>query len=202
MSALRKLLRLFGRLLAAMGFVTVLVICTPIVGWWARAYAGPIRQPKGDVLILLSAAADDEYGGISYSSYWRARQALYAWQNGGFKTILICGAGDPGIRNYLIAVGIPGSAIVTEPRSVSTRENAIETARLLPFIPGRKVLLTSDYHIFRALRVFRKLGIDAAPMAVPDLLHATEHWNGRFPAFETMVCESAKIVYYFFRGWM
>ncbi len=62
MSALRKLLRLFGRLLAAMGFVTVLVICTPIVGWWARAYAGPIRQPKGDVLILLSAAADDEYG--------------------------------------------------------------------------------------------------------------------------------------------
>jgi uncharacterized SAM-binding protein YcdF (DUF218 family) len=56
--------------------------------------------------------------------------------------------------------------------------------------------------MFRALRVFRKLGIEAAPMAVPDALHSTEHWNGRFSAFEIMVAESAKIVYYGLRGWL
>ena len=202
MRALRKIGRTLNRLLVGVGLITVLVISTPIVAWWAQAYSGPIEQPKGDILILLSAAADDKYGGISYSSYWRARQALLAWQTGGFKKIVICGGGDPGILNFLLADGIPREAFVTERRSVSTRENAIETARLIQNLPGKKVLLTSDFHMYRAIRVFRKLGIEAAPMAVPDVLHSTEHWNGRFQAFETMLGESAKIVYYAIRGWI
>ena len=202
MRALRKIGRTLNRLLVGVGLITVLVISTPIVAWWAQAYSGPIEQPKGDILILLSAAADDKYGGISYSSYWRARQALFAWQTGGFKKIVICGRGDPGILNFLLADGIPREAFITERRSVSTRENAIETARLIQNLPGKKVLLTSDFHMYRAIRVFRKLGIEAAPMAVPDVLHSTEHWNGRFQAFETMLSESAKIVYYAIRGWI
>ena len=202
MRALRKIGRTLNRLLVGVGLITVLVISTPIVAWWAQAYSGPIEQPKGDILILLSAAADDKYGGISYSSYWRARQALLAWQTGGFKKIVICGRGDPGILNFLLADGIPREAFITERRSVSTRENAIETARLIQNLPGKKVLLTSDFHMYRAIRVFRKLGIEAAPMAVPDVLHSVEHWNGRFQAFETMLGESAKIVYYAIRGWI
>jgi uncharacterized SAM-binding protein YcdF (DUF218 family) len=202
MTTLRKAGRIITRLLAVIGLITVLVISTPIVSWWAQSYSGPIEQPKGDVLILLSAAADDEYGGISYSSYWRARQALFAWQTGGFKKIVISGSGGPGIHNFLIAEGIPREAIVAERRSTSTRENAIETECLIQGIPGKKVLLTSDFHMYRALRVFRKLGIEVTPMAVPDVLHSTEHWNGRFQAFEIMMIESVKIVYYGFRGWM
>ena len=203
MKMLRKAARFFFRLCAVLGFLMVFVSLTPVVTWWAEAYAGPIQQPKGDVLILLSAAGDEESGGgISYSSYWRARQALYAWQTGGFKKIVICGFGDPGILDYLLAQGIPREAFILERRSTSTRENALETARLLPDLPGRKVLLTSDFHMLRALGVFRKLKIEVAPMAVPDVLHATEHWPGRFPAFETMVAESAKIAYYKLRGWM
>jgi uncharacterized SAM-binding protein YcdF (DUF218 family) len=67
---------------------------------------------------------------------------------------------------------------------------------------GKKVLLTSDFHIYRALRVFRKLGIDVTSMPAPDLLHSTEHWNGRLPAFEAMLVESTKIAYYALRGWI
>jgi uncharacterized SAM-binding protein YcdF (DUF218 family) len=193
--------RVLNRLFAVIGFITVLVISTPIVSWWVQAYAGSIEQPKGDVLLLLSAA-NDENGGISYSSYWRARQALFAWQTGGFRKIVICGNGSPGIFNFLVAYGIPREAFVTERSSASTRENAIETARLVQGLTGKKVLLTSDFHMYRALRVFRKVGIEAAPMAVPDVLHSTEHWNGRFSAFETMLVESAKIVYYALRGWI
>jgi uncharacterized SAM-binding protein YcdF (DUF218 family) len=206
MTALRTTGRILYRLLAAIGIITVLVMATPIVTWWAQAYAGPgysasLGQLKGDVLILLSAAGD-EYGGISYSSYWRARQALLAWQTGGFRKIVISGGGGPGILNFLLGVGIPRDAMVAEWRSTSTRENAIETACLIQNLPGRKVLLTSDFHMYRSLRVFRKLGIDVAPMAVPDVLHSTEHWNGRFSAFETMLIESTKIVYYRLRGWI
>jgi hypothetical protein len=73
-----------------------------------------MEQPKGGVLILLSAAADEKYGGISYSSNWSARQVLFAWQTGGFRKIVICGSGGPGIFNFLIADGIPREVFVTE----------------------------------------------------------------------------------------
>jgi uncharacterized SAM-binding protein YcdF (DUF218 family) len=206
MTALRRAGRCLYRLLAAIGLITVLVLSTPLVEWWVRAYAGPAEEPKieprGSQVLILLAAAGDDHGGISYSSYWRARQTVFAWQTGGYKEIVICGFGDPGILNFLVAEGIPRAAIVTEGRSKSTRENAMETLRLLQNLPERKVLLTSDFHIFRARRVFRKLGIEAAPMAAPDLLHSTEHWEGRFSAFETMVTESAKIAYYGLRGWI
>jgi uncharacterized SAM-binding protein YcdF (DUF218 family) len=200
----RNALRTCGRwlvgLLAAVGLATILVIATPIVTWWAQAYSGPLNHPKGDILIVLAAARDDR-GGISFSSYWRARQALWAWQTGGFKKIVISGGG-PGILNFLIVEGIPREAIVAEWRSTSTRENGIETARLIQGMPGKKVLLTSDFHMYRALHVFRKQGIEVTPMAVPDVLHSTEHWNGRFSAFETMLVESVKIIYYALRGWI
>ena len=201
MTALRTAGRWLTRLLAAIGLITVLVMATPIVTWWALAYSGPLERPKGDVLILLAAAKDDR-GGISFSSYWRARHALLAWQTGGFKKIVISGGEGPGILNFLIVEGVPREAIVAEWQSHSTRENAIETAKLIQDMPGKKVLLTSDFHMVRAVRVFRKLGIEVTPMPVPDVLRETEHWDGRFPAFETMVVESVKIVYYGLRGWL
>jgi len=201
MITLRKASRAFYNLFAVIGFITVLVISTPVVSWWAEAYSGALEQPKGDVLILLSAAGDDR-GGISYSSYWRARQALFAWQTGGFKKIVIVGGGGPGILNFLIVNGIPREAIIAGWESTSTRENAIEAERLVHDLPGKKVLLTSEFHMYRALRVFRKMGIEVTPMAVPDVLHSTEHWDGRFSAFETMTAETVKIVYYAIRGWI
>jgi len=199
--AVHKAGQWLNRLLATVGLITLLAMATPIVSWWARAYAGPIEEPKGDVLILLSAAGDDR-GGISYSSYWRARYALLAWQTGGYKEIMISGGGGPGILNFLVAEGIPREVIVAEWRSASTRDNGVETARLLQGLPGKKILLTSDFHMFRALRVFRKLGIEVTPMPVPDAMRSADHWNGRFPAFETMLIESAKIAYYSLRGWI
>jgi len=189
------------RALAVLGLLILLVVVTPLVSWWAKLYAGPIEQPKGDILILLSAAAD-ENGGISYSSYWRARQAVFAWQTGGFKTIVISGGGGPGILNFLLDNGVPRSAMIAEWRSTSTRESGIAVARLLENLPGKRVVLTSDFHMYRAVRVFRKLGVEAAPMAVPDVLHSTQGWPGRFGACCTMLLESAKIGYYDLRGWI
>lgn len=201
MTALRRTSRWLVRLLAIIGLTTVLVLTTPLVSWWVRAYAGPWDQPKGDVLILLSAAADD-HGGVSFSSYWRARYALMAWQTGGFKKIVISGGGGPGILNFLAAEGVPRDAMLAEWQSTSTRDNAIDTARLLQGMPGKKVLLTSDFHIFRAVRVFRKLGIEVSPLPVSDALRLSEHWNGRISGFQTMVVETGKIVYYKLRGWI
>jgi uncharacterized SAM-binding protein YcdF (DUF218 family) len=199
--ALSSAARWISRVLAAVGLITVLAMTTPIVSWWARAYAGPIQQPKGDVLILLSAASDDK-GLISFSSYWRARYALRAWQTGGFQKIVVSGGGGTGILDFLIAEGVPREDIVAEWQSNSTRENGLNTARLIEGMPGKKVLLTSDFHMYRAIRVFRKLGIEVTPMPAPDALKSAQHLAGRFPVLETMVVESSKIVYYRLHGWI
>jgi uncharacterized SAM-binding protein YcdF (DUF218 family) len=201
MTAMRSASRWLNRVLAAVGLITVLAMATPIDYWWARAYAGPIERPKGDVLILLSAAGDDK-GLISFSSYWRARYAWLAWQSGGFQKVVISGGGGPGIADFLVMEGVPREDIVAEWRSTTTRENGIETARLIQGMPGKKVLLTSDFHMYRALRVFRKLGIDVTPLPIPDVLKASEHLNGRFSGFQTMTVETAKIVYYKLHGWI
>ncbi len=195
-----KFRRILDRVLRFIGLVTALVVLTPIVGWWARVYSGPTTRPKGDILIVLSAAGDD-HGVISYSSYWRARYALLVWRSGDFKKIFVSGGG-PGISNFLIAEGVPRDAIVAEWQSTSTRENGLAMAQLLQPYPGKKVLLTSDYHMFRAIRVFRKCGIAVEPMAVPDVRKLVWRWGGRFSAFETMLLETTKIVYYTARGWI
>jgi hypothetical protein len=39
-------------------------------------------------------------------------------------------------------------------------------------------------------------------MAVPDILHSTQRWPGRFGACWAMAVESAKIVDYKLRGWI
>jgi uncharacterized SAM-binding protein YcdF (DUF218 family) len=201
MKILRKAGGWFIRICAVIGFLFVLMSVTPLVTWWARAYAGPIERPKGDILILLSAAEDDR-GGISFSSYWRAREAIFAWQHGGFTKIVITGGGGPGILDYLVVEGVPREAIVAEWKSGSTRESGVEMARLLEAMPGKKVLLTSDFHMYRALRVFRKVHVEVTPMAVRDVIQSSAGWGGRFGGFGTMLGETAKIVYYGLRGWI
>jgi uncharacterized SAM-binding protein YcdF (DUF218 family) len=201
MKTARAIARGLTRLFAALGLLAVLVITTPLVEWWAHAYAGSIDQPRGDILILLSAAGDDQ-GTISYSSYWRARMALIAWQTGSYRKIVISGGGGPGILNFLAASGIPPQAMVAEWESRSTRENGINTARLIRDMPGTKVLLTSDFHMYRAQRVFRKLGVEVIPYAAPDALHQTQVWYGRIPAFQNLLLETVKIVDYRLRGWI
>ena len=180
-----RLYRSITRLCAIVGLITILTISTPLVHWWAIATAGPIEQPHGDILIVLSAARD-QGGGMSFSSYWRARQAVDAWKNGGFTKVVVTGAGVPAISQFLIAEGVPSDSILVETASTSTRENAINTARLIQNIPGKRVLLTSDFHMFRALRTFHKAGVDAAPMAVPDAIRNSKGWAGRIPALESL----------------
>lgn len=196
-----KLGHLLMGLLAAVGGITVVVLATPIVPMWAHVYSGALEQPKGDVLILLSAAADDE-GSISYSSYWRSRYALLSWRSGKFTKIVISGTGSYGIEEFLVGQGVPAESILIDPQSSSTRSNGVDTARLIETLPGKRVLLTSDYHMYRARRVFKRLGIDVTPMPVPDVIKAGQRWTGRFSGFQTLLVESIKIIYYKAHGWI
>jgi uncharacterized SAM-binding protein YcdF (DUF218 family) len=61
-------------------------------------------------------------------------------------------------------MGVPDSALVQEPTSRNTRENAVNTKQIMDQQGIRKILLvTSALHMPRSLKIFQKLGIDTIP---------------------------------------
>jgi uncharacterized SAM-binding protein YcdF (DUF218 family) len=203
---MRRLGRYITRALAAIGFLYVLVSLTPIDGWWIRFLTGPWNDPKGDVLIVLGA--DSVKDVIGAASYWRSVYAVRVWREGGFREILVCGGpgGDLSIsermRDFMVSQGVPATVIRVENTSHSTRENALYSKALIESTPGRKVLLTSDFHMFRAYRVFRKAGIPVEPRPIPDAAKQISSWQTRWSVFVSLCAETIKIGYYFARGWI
>ena len=204
---LRAFRQLVLRSLAAIGTVVLLVTVTPVVGWWAVALAGPWTDPAGDVLIVLGGAADND-GIMGQSSYLRSTYALMAYREGGFRHVVVSGAATDGtpvaesMRRYLVCLGVPASAIHVEPYARTTRENALLTKPIVDGLPGRKVLLTSDYHMTRASRAFRKAGIDVTPRPLPDVLKRVGAMQYRWGAFLDVSRETAAVAYYFARRWI
>jgi uncharacterized SAM-binding protein YcdF (DUF218 family) len=106
------------------------------------------------------------------------------------------------MRDFLEAHGVPREAIQIETQSTTTHENALRVAELLAHVPGSKVLLTSDYHMFRAFRAFKKAGLEVLPRPFPDAGKRAVGWAGRWPAFVDLIVEMMKIGYYRVRGWI
>lgn len=203
----RKAFRFLSAGFAGLGVLLALVTVTPLISWWAGALAGPWEDPNGDVLIVLGGSLL-ENGVIGQSSYWRSVYALLAWREGAFQRVLVSGGGPAGssiaetMRDFLACRGVPREVIQVETRSSNTHENALYVSALVTGVPGRKVLLTSDYHMFRAHRAFKKAGLEVLPRPFPDAMKRAAGWTGRWPAFLDLVRETIAIGYYYARGWI
>ncbi len=204
---LRRAFRCVVALLASLGLVVAAATATPVVRWWATWLSGTWNDPTGDTLIVLGGSVLDT-GIIGQSSYWRAVYAVMAYRHGKFREVVVSGGGPPccsvaePIRDFLVSQGVPRELIRLENRSHSTRQNALYVAEMLAGTPGRKVLLTSDYHMFRAYRAFRKAGLDVTPAPFADARKRAATWTSRWPAFLDLVTETSKIGYYYARGWI
>lgn len=195
------------RLCAMIGVCAIVLTVFPIDNWIAERLAGRWVEPPGNVLIVLGGGKfDDDI--IGESSYIRAANALRAERRDHFQKIVILGGSQQGVavsllmRNFLLSNGISPDQIVTETTSQSTHENALYGKPLLDSIPGTKVLMTSDYHVYRAVRVFRKQGINVQPWPVNDVERRQTRLSWRLPLFGELMLETAKILYYRVRGWI
>ena len=65
------------------------------------------------------------------------------------------------MKSYLLKKGIPEDKIMIENRSMTTFENLKYSKEIIDSMPGRKytALVTSNYHVYRALRYCRKIGL-------------------------------------------
>ena len=197
----RSLVRWLRSAVAVFGALVLLVMVAP-PRWYAKALAGPWNDPKGPTLIVLGG--DSNEGILGETSYWRSVFAVLAWREGGVRQIVL--SGDLGttepMLDFLVSAGVPMQAIVIEGRSRSTRENALFTAELVRGMPGPYVLLTSDYHMWRASRAFAKVGLVVQPRPFPEALKLFNDWRRRWTIFLELLEETGKIAYYRARGWI
>lgn len=202
----RRLLSILLISFTSLGVLLTIVTATPLDSWWGRALAGSWDDSRGDVLIVLGGSSTND-GVIGENSYWRSVYAVTAYREGGFNQIILAGGGRAGtpiavsMGTFLESQGVPRKFILLETRSTSTRENALYTKTLLSRSTGH-VLLTSDFHMFRARRTFQKVGLDVLPRPIPDVLKRGSTWKGRWPAFLDLSTETIKIAYYYARGWI
>lgn len=198
-SAIRIFLMIAGALL-------VLVTFTPLVRWTASLLTADWTDSDGDVLVLMLGSGDPGSPSgpmIGASSYLRTVYAIDAWRSGGFRTILVSGRGGAEtVKPFLMAYGVPREAILVENRSTTTHESAAFAKPLLAGISGRIVLLTSDFHMYRASRSFAHEGIHVITRPIPDVLKRSRSRELRWECFWTLALELTKIGYYRWHGWI
>jgi uncharacterized SAM-binding protein YcdF (DUF218 family) len=188
---------------AAFGFLFAVVTFLPILDPWVSALSAPWSDSPGDTLIVLGG--DTTAGGVlGLSSYWRAVYAVFEWRRGGYREIVISGAAGvaESMGDFVVAYGVPRNALRVESRAQTTREHALFLAEMLRGDPGRKILLTSDYHSRRAWNCFRKVGLDVTPRPFPDARKRAGNLTQRWPVFLDLSLETAKTVWYRVKGWI
>lgn len=132
------------------------------------------KQLDFDAIIVLGAQVKED-GTPSVQLDWRLNAALEAWQQ---KNVLVvtCGAqgGDEPapeaavMRDILTERGIPADQILTDETSYNTRQNISNAADLLSGTDVSKVLIvTSDYHLPRAMALAKDQGFDAVGLGSP-----------------------------------
>jgi uncharacterized SAM-binding protein YcdF (DUF218 family) len=193
-------------LAAATGFLFFAVSAAPwVTEFLGQSLSGAWHDPQGDVLIVLGGGVLED-GTVGESSYWRAVYAARLWRRHPFRKILFCGASAAvPMRDFALALGVPADRMETEDRSTSTREDVREAKRWLdqlPQPPRGVMLLSSDFHMYRSVRLFQKLGVSVIPHPVSDVRKRARRWTSRWPAFLDAMLEIGKIGYYQSRGWI
>lgn len=79
------------------------------------------------------------------------------------------------MANIAQAMGVPSSAILQDPTSLNTYENAVNVKQILQQRGINRVLLvTSAMHMPRSIAIFRKQGIEAIPAPTDFLISEEE----------------------------
>lgn len=121
-------------------------------------------SPGADYVIILGA----QWKPQGPSEALRRRldiAAKYLEQNSDTAVIVSGGQGSnepiseaAGMRQYLVDIGIDEERILMEDRSTNTMENLVFSGNLLDKQNDRVVIVTNNFHVFRALQIARKQG--------------------------------------------
>ena len=168
---------LIRRLLAGMIALALLGLACA-VGLMGFVYYKETHLPPigdSDVIIVLGAQVKED-GTPSVALERRLTAALESYRQDR-QLIIVCGAqggneprpeGDV-MRDWLLERGVPAEDVVAETASFNTRENLTHAKAIMEERGLREALVvTSDYHVARALVLCRQVGIAATGKGSPS----------------------------------
>jgi len=171
MSKLHRMMMMLLILLLA-GVIAYLGVVGMVV--WKTTHVPPAENYDAIVVLGAQVKAD---GSLSVQLQWRLDAALEAWQKNKVM-IVTCGAlgdNEPApealvMRDYLVQKGVDETMILTDAKSYNTRQNIRHAAELLKPYDVKKVLIvTSDYHLPRAMALAGDEGLDATGLGADTL---------------------------------
>ena len=153
--------------------------------WASRAYEiHPVdlnKIAKADIGIVLSGGLANDPESIRNGSYIgdeadRMWQAARLFKAGKISKILISGGDNSKqkikienqvAKQFLLDFGVPDSSIIQETASLNTYENAVFTEKIInsKFKNQKVILITSAYHMPRALACFKKQNVACTPFS-------------------------------------
>lgn len=181
-------IRLVGVLLVSGSTMLLLASSTPLISralitYWERPFpTHPVDQyPNVDVVIILGGGIRVG-GGMPYPDLQDASDRLLhgfrILRAGKARKVIVTGGGNPiagtvagAMAAQLEEWGIPKEDILIEDYSRTTFENAIEASVIWQkekFTSG--LLITSAFHMPRALATFQKAGMNVAPASTDSLI--------------------------------
>lgn len=207
----RKILSIARTCAAVAGVMVLLITFTPVVRLTAEMLATDWYEGDGDVLVVLGGsmliAGTRPNATLGYDSYLRSVYAGWYLRTYSFPLVVVSG-GDgvaEAMAKFLVTSGVPESSILLESRSHTTYENAEYVKTLLEqhsvlAANSRIVILTSDYHSWRARRVFERCGVQVRVAPVPDVTKRSGSLAYRLAGFVTIATEFAKDLTYAVQG--
>lgn len=181
-----------GRVLLVLVLIGALLMLALFgaVCWRARAHLRAAESgalEPADCVIVLGARVYPD-GRMSRVLRTRVDAALSAWRAGSADALIVCGArgrDEPrseaaAMAEYLRAQGVPEARLLLDESSFDTRQN-INNARALMEERGwtKALVVTSDYHVERALWMARDAGIEARGLAAATPHTFRAYWWGR-----------------------
>jgi uncharacterized SAM-binding protein YcdF (DUF218 family) len=177
-----------GRLLlTTLSFASLTLLSTPAIahlslGTFEWCYPPVERRPNdAEAIVVLGGGMDPPdatrlHAEMNSDTLFRCLHAALVYRGGKPCPVVVCGGRiSPGpstpplaqlMRDFLRDQGVQDDEIIVEDRSRTTHENAVECRKLLDQRRIHKVILVTDaLHMFRAVRSFRKQGIQAVPSA-------------------------------------
>ena len=169
--------RIIRRLLVGLVLLALLgLLCTAgLMGfvYYKETHLPPVGD--SDVIIVLGAQVKED-GTPSVALERRLTAALESYQEKP-QLIIVCGAqginepraeGDV-MRDWLIEKGVRPEDVVAETASFNTRENLVYARAIMEHRGlAQALVVTSDYHVARALELCRQTGIAATGKGSPS----------------------------------
>ena len=140
--------------------------------FWRAGHVPPTEDY--DAIIVLGAQVKPD-GVPSLQLQWRLDAAVEAWEQEN-AVVVTCGAqgGNEPVaeallmRDYMVEQGVAEEMILTDAVSVNTRQNIRNAAALLKGYDVERVLIvTSDYHLPRAMALAEDEGLQATGLGSP-----------------------------------